>query len=154
VVYFSKGTRKQLKSQLTSTAFTTNALTRTTGLLVLPVEFRKPLIFHSHLILFMAGKFYVERECNSSVPNGVTFPHVWLLCLAQKHKNNPTDSKLRDTPPILNPTARPDQEGRLLSGLLSSKISFLGSSGTLYNKIWVILRALGDYWWSHFLELR
>lgn len=40
----SKGTRKLLESQFTSTAFTINALPRTAGLLVVPMGFGKPLI--------------------------------------------------------------------------------------------------------------
>lgn len=40
------------------------------------------------------------------------FPHVRLLCLAQKHKDNPTNLKLQNTPPAPIPPARPEQEGR------------------------------------------
>lgn len=118
-----------------------------------PVGFGKPLTLHSHLTPFMVGKFHLEKECNSTVLSGVTFPHVWLVCLAQKHKDNPTNFKLQNTPLAPIPTARPDQEDRHLFGLLSSKICFLGSSGTLFNTILVIFRTSGDWWWSHFLEL-
>lgn len=129
-----------------------NALHRTPGLLVFPVGFRKPLILHSHLTLSMVGKFNLEKECSSPVLSGVTFPHVWLVCLAQKHKDNPTNLKLQNIPPAPIPTASPDQESRHLFVLLSSEICFLGSSGALFNKIWVIFSTLGDWWWSHFLE--
>lgn len=78
---------------------------------MLPVGFGKPLTLHSHLTPFMVGKFHLEKECNSLVPSGVTSPHVWLVCLDQKHKDNPTNFKLQNTP--LAPTLQPDQTRKI-----------------------------------------
>lgn len=74
---------------------------------MLPVGFGKPLTLHSHLTPFMVGTFHLEKECNSTVLSALTFPHVWLVCLAQKHKDNPANFKLQILP--LLPSLQPDQ---------------------------------------------